>query len=70
MAEYTARADSSLAHSEVAFYLLDAVPMLLFCLTFIIVWSPKVFEEYYPANSVDLSRRNAEPKLEAGRPRP
>lgn len=63
VAEYTAGANSDLAHSEVAFYLLDAVPMLLFVLTFVIIWPPNVFESHtvrpdihLPARSTGLKR--------------
>lgn len=62
VAEYTAGGDSSLAHSEVAFYLLDTIPMLLFCVIYLVVWAPKVFDTSAVSSSmgsVGMSRAEA-----------
>jgi hypothetical protein len=57
VAEYTAGAGSSLAHSEVAFYILDTLPMLLFAIVYLVVWAPKVFEESMVARDISMVSR-------------
>jgi hypothetical protein len=59
VAEYTAGGDSSLAHSEVAFYLLDTLPMLLFCVIYLVVWAPNVFDSSTVPNDIYLTRAEA-----------
>jgi hypothetical protein len=57
VAEYTAGARSSLGHSEVAFYILDTLPMLLFAITYLVVWPPKVFDEATIPRDVNMFSR-------------
>lgn len=68
MAEYTAGGDSTLAHSEVAFYLLDSVPMLLFVIIYVVVWAPKVFEEGIVSRDIAMTSRSDALKAGPGRP--
>jgi len=54
VAEYTAGAGSSLAHSEAAFYILDTLPMLLFAIVYLVVWPPKVFEQSMITRNISM----------------
>jgi hypothetical protein len=59
VAEYTAGGDSDIAHSEVAFYLLDTIPMLLFTVINVIVWPPNVIDEQVIDTSIDMAGRQS-----------
>jgi hypothetical protein len=56
----TSRAGSTLGQSEVAFYILDSVMMVLNVLGFLVVWPPSCLEkrpEVMAAHMLSLERR-------------
>ncbi|WVW79663.1 hypothetical protein I302_101632 [Kwoniella bestiolae CBS 10118] len=54
VAEYTCGADSKLAQSEPAFYLLDSVPMLIIVSLFLAFWPPLCLEVPKPSRLNDV----------------
>ncbi|WWC89071.1 uncharacterized protein L201_003989 [Kwoniella dendrophila CBS 6074] len=56
VAEYTSGADSKVAQSEPAFYILDTLPMLGLISLFVVVWPPSLLENPKPTtHTSDIS---------------
>jgi hypothetical protein len=49
--------NSSFAHSEVAFYILDTIPMLFNVLLFVVVWPPRYLQ---PKDALPLANQTAQ----------